>query len=35
MPTIYGAQIAGGLFGVGFAYAWCPSTAVAGMAAGR
>ena len=37
MPTIYGAQIAGGLlFGVGFAMgAWCPGTAVAGMAAGR
>jgi thiosulfate/3-mercaptopyruvate sulfurtransferase len=37
MPTIYGAQIAGGLlFGVGFAMgAWCPGTAAAGLAAGR
>jgi len=37
MPTIYGAQIAGGLlFGVGFVMgAWCPGTAVAGLAAGR
>ncbi len=37
MPSIYGAQIAGGLlFGVGFAMgAWCPGTAVAGLAAGR
>jgi thiosulfate/3-mercaptopyruvate sulfurtransferase len=37
MPTIYGAQIVGGLlFGVGFAMgAWCPGTAVAGLAAGR
>jgi thiosulfate/3-mercaptopyruvate sulfurtransferase len=37
MPTIYGAQIVGGLlFGVGFAMgAWCPGTAAAGMAAGR
>ena len=35
MPTIYGAQIAGGLlFGVGFAMgAWCPGTAVAGIGA--
>lgn len=37
MPTIYGAQIVGGLlFGVGFAMGgWCPGTAAAGMAAGR
>jgi thiosulfate/3-mercaptopyruvate sulfurtransferase len=37
MPTIYGAQIAGGvLFGIGFAMgAWCPGTAAAGLAAGR
>lgn len=37
MPTIYGAQIAGGLlFGVGFVMgAWCPGTAAAGLAAGR
>ncbi|MFA6292168.1 MAG: rhodanese-like domain-containing protein [Victivallales bacterium] len=37
MPSIYGAQIAGGLlFGVGFAMgAWCPGTAVAGLAAGK
>jgi thiosulfate/3-mercaptopyruvate sulfurtransferase len=37
MPSIYGAQIAGGLlFGVGFVMgAWCPGTAVAGLAAGR
>ncbi|HBC88151.1 MAG TPA: sulfurtransferase, partial [Lentisphaeria bacterium] len=37
MPSIYGSQIAGGLlFGVGFAMgAWCPGTAVAGLAAGR
>lgn len=37
MPTIYGAQVAGGLlFGVGFAMgAWCPGTAAAGLAAGR
>ncbi len=37
MPTIYGAQIVGGLlFGVGFAMgAWCPGTAAAGLAAGR
>ncbi|OGV69805.1 MAG: sulfurtransferase [Lentisphaerae bacterium RIFOXYA12_FULL_48_11] len=37
MPTIYGAQIIGGLlFGVGFAMgAWCPGTAAAGLAAGR
>jgi len=37
MPTIYGAQAVGGLlFGVGFVMgAWCPGTAVAGLAAGR
>jgi thiosulfate/3-mercaptopyruvate sulfurtransferase len=37
MPTIYGAQIVGGLlFGVGFAMGgWCPGTAAAGLAAGR
>lgn len=37
MPSIYGAQIVGGLlFGIGFAMgAWCPGTAVAGLAAGR
>jgi len=37
MPTIYGAQILGGLlFGVGFVMGgWCPGTAVAGLAAGR
>ncbi len=37
MPTLYGAQIVGGLlFGVGFVMgAWCPGTAAAGLAAGR
>ncbi len=37
MPTIYGAQVAGGLlFGVGFVMGgWCPGTAAAGLAAGR
>ncbi len=37
MPTIYGAQIVGGLLlGAGFVMgAWCPGTAVAGLAAGR
>jgi 3-mercaptopyruvate sulfurtransferase SseA len=37
MPTIYGAQIVGGLlFGIGFVMgAWCPGTAAAGLAAGR
>lgn len=37
MPTIYGAQIVGGLlFGVGFVMGgWCPGTAAAGLAAGR
>lgn len=37
MPTIYGAQVVGGLlFGVGFVMGgWCPGTAAAGLAAGR
>jgi 3-mercaptopyruvate sulfurtransferase SseA len=37
MPTIYGAQIVGGLlFGVGFVMgSWCPGTAAVGLAAGR
>ncbi|MFH0725162.1 MAG: rhodanese-like domain-containing protein [Pseudomonadota bacterium] len=37
MPTLYGAQIVGGLlFGVGFVMGgWCPGTAAAGLAAGR
>ena len=37
MPSIYGAQIAGGLiFGVGFVMgAWCPGTAAVGVASGR
>lgn len=37
MPTVYGAQIVGGLlFGVGFVMgAWCPGTAAVGLAAGR
>ncbi len=37
MPTIYGAQIVGGLiFGVGFAMGgWCPGTATVGLASGR
>lgn len=37
MPTIYGAQIVGGLiFGVGFVMgAWCPGTAAVGVASGR
>ena len=37
LPTVYGAQIAGGLiFGVGFAIgAWCPGTAAVGAASGR
>ncbi|HOX40135.1 MAG TPA: rhodanese-like domain-containing protein [Candidatus Brocadiia bacterium] len=36
MPTIYGAQIVGGLiFGVGFVMGgWCPGTAVVGLASG-
>ena len=37
MPSIYGAQIVGGLlFGVGFVMGgWCPGTAAAGVGAGR
>lgn len=37
MPTVYGAQIVGGLlFGAGFVMGgWCPGTAAAGVAAGR
>lgn len=37
MPTVYGAQIAGGLlFGVGFAMGgWCPGTAAVGAASGK
>lgn len=37
LPTVYGAQILGGLiFGVGFALAaWCPGTAAVGVASGR
>lgn len=37
LPTVYGAQIVGGLiFGVGFAMAaWCPGTAAVGAASGR
>lgn len=37
MPTLYGAQVIGGLlFGVGFAMgSWCPGTAASGLAAGR
>ncbi len=37
LPTVYGAQILGGLiFGVGFAMsAWCPGTAAVGVASGR
>ncbi|MCE5328089.1 MAG: YeeE/YedE family protein [Planctomycetaceae bacterium] len=37
MPSIYGAQIAGGLIlGVGFVVgAWCPGTAAVGLASGR
>lgn len=37
MPTLYGAEIVGGLlFGVGFVMGgWCPGTAAAGLAAGR
>lgn len=37
IPTVYGAQIVGGLiFGVGFVLgAWCPGTAAVGMASGR
>lgn len=37
LPTVYGAQIVGGLiFGVGFVVGgWCPGTAAAGLAAGK
>ncbi len=37
LPTIYGAQIVGGLiFGVGFALSgWCPGTGVVGLALGK
>ncbi|MHB8901613.1 MAG: DUF6691 family protein [Thermoguttaceae bacterium] len=37
MPTIYGAQIVGGLlFGVGFVVSgWCPGTAAVGTASGK
>ena len=37
MPTIYAAQIIGGLlFGIGFVIgAWCPGTAAVGMASGK
>jgi thiosulfate/3-mercaptopyruvate sulfurtransferase len=37
LPTVYGAQIVGGLlFGVGFALGcWCPGTAAVGVASGR
>ena len=37
MPSVYGAQIAGGLiFGVGFVMGgWCPGTAAVGMASGK
>ena len=37
MPTIYGAQIVGGLiFGVGFVMGgWCPGTAAVGLASGK
>jgi 3-mercaptopyruvate sulfurtransferase SseA len=37
MPSIYGAQIVGGLiFGVGFVMgSWCPGTAAVGLASGR
>lgn len=37
LPTVYGAQIVGGLlFGIGFVMGgWCPGTAAAGLAAGR
>ncbi|MEW6253698.1 MAG: rhodanese-like domain-containing protein, partial [Planctomycetota bacterium] len=37
LPTVYGAQIAGGLiFGVGFVMSgWCPGTAAVGLASGR
>ena len=37
MPTIYGAQIVGGLlFGIGFVMGgWCPGTAATGVASGK
>ena len=37
MPTVYGAQILGGLiFGVGFVMGgWCPGTAAVGLASGK
>ncbi len=37
LPTVYGAQIAGGLiFGIGFVVGgWCPGTAAAGLASGK
>jgi thiosulfate/3-mercaptopyruvate sulfurtransferase len=37
LPTVYGAQIVGGLlFGVGFVVGgWCPGTAAAGLARGK
>jgi len=37
LPTVYGAQIVGGLvFGLGFVLAgWCPGTAAVGVASGR
>ncbi len=37
LPTIYGAQVVGGLiFGVGFVMGgWCPGTAAAGLAGGK
>lgn len=37
LPTVYGAQIVGGLlFGIGFALGcWCPGTAAVGVASGR
>ncbi|ROQ92194.1 DUF6691 family protein [Desulfosoma caldarium] len=37
MPTVYGAQIVGGLiFGVGFALSgWCPGTSLVGAASGK
>jgi len=37
LPTIYGAQIVGGLlFGIGFVLSsWCPGTAAVGLASGR
>jgi thiosulfate/3-mercaptopyruvate sulfurtransferase len=37
LPTLYGAQILGGLiFGVGFVFSsWCPGTAAVGVASGK